>query len=195
MIDGCKAALCHFAPEYVYFVKDNTSFYIEEKKAGGEGKAHFSSAAPCLMIRAKDQAPLVWAFRNRQCAEGAFLSFDADGECRLHILEMKSKLTQGEWAKVMRQLSGMYLSALATCRLLGILEFKSVTCYVAFKEDAMSPAKSADMIFMKTFVGMENPIGGADEWQNEKMELPFATTAEIRKGQRDASHHVDFGAI
>lgn len=195
MIEGCKTALAHFVPQYVHFVENHASFNIEEKKAGGAGKAYFSSAVPCLMVKAKDQAPLVWAFKNRKCAEGAFLTFDNDGTCRLHILEMKSKLTQGEWAKVMLQLSGMYLSALATCRILGIFEFKSVTCYVAFKEDAMSADKSADMIFMKTFVGAENPIGGADEWQAEKMELPFAAIAEIRKGQRDASHDIDFGAV
>ncbi|WP_408913632.1 hypothetical protein [Brucella pseudogrignonensis] len=195
MIEECKAALSHFVPEYVYFIDKPKSFSIEEKKAGGAGKAFFSSATPCLMIKAKDQAPLVWAFKNKKCAEGAFLTFEDDGMCNLHILEMKSKLTQGEWAKVMLQLSGMYLSALATCRLLGIISFKSVTCYVAFKEDAMSPAKSADMIFLKSFVGAENPIGGADEWQTGKMELPFSTPAAIRKGQRNASNDIDFGTV
>lgn len=195
MIEECKNALAHFVPQYVHLVEGNLSFSIEEKKIGGAGKASFSSTAPCLMIKAKDQAPLVWAFKNRKCAEGAFLTLDDDGSCRLHILEMKSKLTQGKWAKAMLQLSGMYLSALAICRIIGISEFKSVTCYVAFKEDAMSAAKSADMIFMKSFVGVENPIGGADEWQKEEMELPFSATATIRKGQRDAFNDVDFGNV
>ncbi|MCY1369321.1 hypothetical protein D9M69_563550 [compost metagenome] len=146
------------------------------------------------MLKAKDQAPMVWAFSNRQCAEGAFVTFDNDG-CRLHILEMKSKLTQSEWAKVIRQLSGMYLTALAACRILGVNEFKSVVCYVAYKEDAMSPSKSADSIFIKTFVGQRNPVGGSDTWSTGSVKLPFGIDASIQKGQRDAHHNVDFGSV
>jgi hypothetical protein len=194
MIETCKSALEHFVAEYVYIVDEKKLFSIEEKKQGGAGKAFFRSDKPSLVLKAKDQAPMVWAFSNRQCAEGAFVTFDDDG-CRLHILEMKSKLTQAEWAKVTRQLSGMYLTALAACRILGVTEFKSVVCYVAFKEDAMSPSKSADSIFMKTFVGRRNSVGGSDAWSTGVIKLPFDTSALIQKGQRDVHHNVDFGLV
>jgi hypothetical protein len=194
MIEACRKGLAHFAQEYVYLIEGQNSFFIEEMRPLGAGKAFFSASSPFLVIKAKDNTPPVWAFKNRKCADGAFLTFDSDG-CHLHILEMKSRLTQGEWAKAMLQLSGMYLTALASCRLLGVFEFKSVTCYIAFKEDAMSSNESADMIFMKTLVGQENPLGGVNEWTSNKIELPFRTMALIQKGQRDGAHNVHFEVV
>lgn len=194
MIEACRQRLRHFLPEYLWFTEANKQFFFEEKKRGGEGKAFFVSAAPCLIVKANDKAPMVWAFSNRKCAEGAFIKFDHDG-CHLHILEMKSKLTQGEWAKVLNQLEGMYLTALAACRVLNIAEFQSVTCYIAFTEDAMAPDQSADMILMKTFVGEENPVGGDDEWSKNQVPLPFDVTAGLKKGLRNAQSNVDFGAV
>lgn len=194
MIDACKTGLKHFLPEYLYIVDPNVQFSLEEKKQAGAGKAYFSAATPTLVLKARDQAPMVWAFSNKQCAEGAFVTFDDSG-CRLHIIEMKSKLTQTEWAKVMRQLSGMYLTALAACRVLGIIDFQDIICYVAYKEDAMAADKSADPIFIKTFVGRRNPMSGSAEWTAESMDLPLGVRAQIRKGQRDQNHDVDFGLV
>ncbi|MBD8689341.1 MULTISPECIES: hypothetical protein [unclassified Rhizobium] len=195
MLSDCKISVKkHFLPEYLRFHETPTPFHFEEKKKGGEGKAFFSPKDPCLIMKAKDKAPMIWSFSNRNCAEGAFITFEDDG-CRLHILEMKSKLTQGEWAKVLRQLEGMYLTSLAVCRLLGIHDFKEVICYVAYTEDAMSANENADMIFMKTFVGVENPVGGDDEWIVGRLGLPFDVIAKLKKGVRGADKNVDFGQV
>ncbi|MBB5577713.1 MULTISPECIES: hypothetical protein [Rhizobium] len=192
--EACKTGMLHLSKSFVYYPDHHANFHFEEKNVAGAGKAYFSSNAPCVVMRATNQAPLLWALNNRKCAEGAFVTFDADG-CRLHIVEMKSKLTQGTWAKVLLQFNGMYLSALATARILGIESFTSVTCYIAYTEDAMNPDKSADMILIKPFVGVPNPVGGATEWEKERCLLPLNQAATIRKTQRDANNDANFGLV
>lgn len=194
MIESCIGQLVHFSDQHVYEPEDHSRFFIEEKSAGGEGKSYFSANSRCLIFKAGKQGPLIWALENKKISEGAILSHNEDGY-HLHLLEMKSKLTVGEWAKVVEQLKGMHLSALAVLRLLGVVELASVTCYVAFKQDAMSPQASADMILMKTFVGMENPLSGNADWESEALELPFTGTSAIVKAQRNVSNDADFGLI
>jgi hypothetical protein len=184
----------HFLSEYVSIIESGEPIFFEEKRDGGEGKATFQSNKPCVRMKAKDQSPLLWAFSNRKCAEGALLTISND-ECHLHIVELKSKLSQAEWSKARDQLSGMYLTALATCRVLGISEFNSVICYIGYKQNAMSPENSADPVLIKTFVGTRNPIGKNDEWEAEKMQLPLNAEATIIKAQRDCDQNVDFGGI
>jgi hypothetical protein len=184
----------HLSKSFVFYPDQHSNFHFEEKNVAGAGKAVFSSSAPCVVMRATNQAPLLWALDNRKCAEGAFVTFD-DAGCRLHIVEMKSKLTQGTWAKVLLQFNGMYLSALATARILGIESFTSVTCYIAYTEDAMDPKKSPDMIFIKPFVGAPNPVARATEWEKEQCLLPLDQAATIRKAQRDVNKDANFGVV
>lgn len=188
-----KRIMEHFVPQYIYFA-ENGPIVFEEKSDGGEGMATFHSNSPCIMIKASNQAPLLWAFSNKKCAEGALLTIN-NGEFHLHIIELKSKLSRAEWSKAMSQLSGMYLAALATCRVLGINNLNSVVCYIGYKKNAMTVDRSADPVLLKTFVGKSNPVGRNDEWENEKMLLPFNVEAIIRKGQRDSNQNVDFGSV
>jgi hypothetical protein len=189
-----KESIEHLSSDYVWRESAGASIKFAEKQRGGVGEAEFVAANDAIVIKAKDQAPVIWALRVKNCAEGAIITQQGTSY-HLHVLEMKSKLTQGEWAKAMLQLEGMFLSAVAVARLAGITDFASATCYIAYVEDAMGPAGSADLIFMKTFVGMDNPIGGVEEWINEVMPLPFGVRAGIRKGQRDADRNVNFGTI
>lgn len=189
-----KAKVPHVSPDFVWKVAPGSAIQISEKNAAGQGTAEFLPMGDAIVIKAKDQAPVVWALEIRRCAEAAIITLKEDG-AHLHVLEMKSKLTQGEWAKAMVQLQGMFLSALAVARLLEIITFQSTTCYIAYTQNAMGPAASADLIMMKTFVGTSNPIGGMQEWTQESMSLPFGTAATIVKGQRDGLGNVAFGGI
>lgn len=170
------------------------AFHLEELSTSGAGQAYFSAPGGCIVLKAGRAGPLLWSLKNRKIAEGAILTEDTSGY-HLHLLEMKSKLTQGEWAKAILQFEGMHLAALAAIRLLGVSEVTSVTCYIAYKDDAMSASESADLILMKTFVGKPNPIGGVDSWTTESLELPLNGAAKIVKGQRDVNNNVDFGQI
>lgn len=193
-MDECTPFLKLFSPEHVYAPEHHQNFYIEEKSAGGEGKAYFSTNDKCVVIKAGSSGPLLWSLRNGKISEGSIITRDATGY-HLHLLEMKSKLTQVEWARALKQFEGMHLTSLAVARLLGVLELASVTCYIAYKRDALAGNKSADLILMKTFVGMPNPIGGGDEWESERVELPFTGSASIRKAQRDTNADAHFGPI
>lgn len=193
-MDNCVEYLRLFSADHVYLPEDHTSFFLEEKSPSGAGKVYFSSSTPCIVLKAKPAGPLLWSLKNGKISEGAILTMDDEGY-HLHHLEMKSRLTQGEWAKAMLQFEGMHLTALAAVRLLGVVDIASVTCYIAYKQDAMAANASADMILMKTFVGMPNPVGGADSWVSNSCELPITGMANIRKAERDANSDADFGLI
>lgn len=193
-MDECAPFLQHFAPEHVHFAPDHSNFYLEETSPEGAGKTFFSANGPCILIHARPPGPLLWSLRNRKISEGSILTKDEHGY-HLHILEMKSKLTQAEWAKVILQFEGMLLTTLAVVRILGVNHFASVTCYIAYKQAAMSSSQTADMIFLKTFVGKPNPVSGDSAWTSEKLELPITGTASIRKAQRDEANDAHFGLI
>jgi hypothetical protein len=193
-MDECAPFLAHFASEHVHFAEDHSNFFLEEKSPEGAGKTYFATNDPCIVINARPPGPLLWSLKNRKISEGSILTRDENGY-HLHILEMKSKLTQTEWAKAVLQFEGMLLTTLAVVRLLGVHEVASVTCYIAYKQAAMGSGQSADMIFLKTFVGMPNPVSGASAWTSEKLELPITGTASIRKAQRDEANNAHFGNI
>ena len=194
MLEFYERDLCNLSKDYVWPVGPGDDIEIIEKQVGGAGVARFRSESGAIVIKAKDKAPVVWALEVKKCAEAAIISF-RDGECHLHLLEMKSKLTQGQLSHALIQLEGMFLSALAVARLIGIMTFASTTCYIAYKEDALNPSESADMIFMKSFVGMNNPLGGYEDWEAETLDLPLSTKAVLKKGQRDAEANIHFGEI
>lgn len=193
MREDCLAELKYFSDHYAY-VPSQPDFFIEEKSRGGEGKAYFRHDKDCIVLKSGKSGPLLWSLKNGRIGEGAILTHEEDG-FHLHLLEMKSRLTQGEWSKAVTQFEGMFLTSVAAIRLLGAIDLQSVTCYVAFRRDDVSNALSADMILMKTFVGMSNPFSGLENWENETVSLPFATTASLKKGLRDEAGDVNFGEI
>lgn len=194
MLEPCMERLIHFSDSHVYAPIDSSRFYLEEKSPLGSGKAYFQSNSACIVLKAGTSGPLLWSLKNKKIAEGAILTSDDEGY-HLHLVEMKSKLTQGEWAKVISQFEGMYLTSLATVRILDVLILASVTCYIAYKQDAMAANQSADMIFMKTFVGQPNPVGGVDSWTTNTVALPFREHARLVKAARDINNDADFGII
>ncbi|UXT49616.1 hypothetical protein FY136_10345 [Agrobacterium tumefaciens] len=183
--------LTHLNSDYV--CEAIGDFYIEEKDEGGQGKAFFSSENACIIIRTNPKPPLLWALQNRKCADGAFVTFNEEGY-HLHLVELKSRLTQAEWSHVLLQFEGMYLTSLAACRLMNINSIQSVNCYIAFKRDKMAPAESASPILLKQLVGKDNPLNGHTSWVNAKVSLPFKTVAVLHKGQRDTDGNADFRA-
>lgn len=193
-MDECTPFLVHFTPEHVHLAEDHSNFYLEEKSPDGAGKTYFTTDAPCIVINARPPGPLLWSLKNRKISEGSILTKDEHGY-HLHILEMKSKLTQSEWTKVILQFEGMLLTSLAVVRILGVKEVASVTCYISYKQSMMSSSKAADLIFLKTFVGMPNPVSGDSAWTSEKLDLPITGVASIRKAQRDEANDAYFGNI
>lgn len=179
--------------QYVYEINPNTQFSVVECKAGGEGKCFFISTNPVLFIKAKDQAPVVWSLKNKKCAEAAFLVKDERGNIHLHIVEMKSSLNLGEFNKVLEQLKGMFLSAIAVLGILKLPEPETVTTYLAFKKDKISEIDSAQPILLKLQVGGAR-MPGMNEWITGRINLEHGVLAPLVKGKRNP-HDFDFGTI
>jgi hypothetical protein len=159
------------------------------------GEAVFRSDTPCIIIKAAPQAPLLWALAQRSCADGAFLSF-REGEVHLHIVELKSKITLGTWAKVVQQFEGMFLTALAVARLLELRELARVTCYLAGTVDAITDApEGASLILSKAPVGKWRTFGHLEAWNKNQVPLPLAVEATLVKGWKNDAGVADFGPV
>ncbi|HLK82254.1 MAG TPA: hypothetical protein VKT99_12280 [Xanthobacteraceae bacterium] len=171
---------------------------MRETDPGGASEAIFKTDKPCIVVKADRQgrqAPLLWALAERKCADGAFFLFEKN-EVHLHIVEIKSKITLGEWAKILKQFEGMFLTALAVARLLQVHELARVTCYVAGRTDSITnKSQSASPALLKTPVGMTKTLGGHEYWEKELVELPLSFRAPLVKGWKNSAGVVDFGSV
>lgn len=193
MIEACRLHFSLFNKDYVKEIIGD--FDIVEKAEGGAGGIAFSSASPCVVINTHPNAPLLWALNNRKCADGAFITFEG-GLAHLHIVELKSKLATSEWSHATKQFEGMFLTALAACRLLEITTITSVTCYIAYTSDQMAARNSTSPALIKTMVGKANPLNAQSEWEKEEVKLPYSWVAPLKKIQRDpATKNGNFGAV
>ncbi|MGE4249043.1 MAG: hypothetical protein AB7F09_06620 [Parvibaculaceae bacterium] len=164
---------------------------FEERNPVGAGVATIYISGFAVAFRADDSAPLIWALDQRKCADGAFLTFNKEG-AHLHIVELKGKVSSGNWPNVVAQMEGMYLTALAVARLLKVLEVKSVTCYLALKNDAMK--KPTQAIFLKTPTGSRSTLGRYEDWVDSKIRLPLAFEGSLVRATRDSSGNASFTA-
>lgn len=180
-----------FDENFIKLIEPNTQFVIEERKAEGLGKCFFKGSGPVLLIRARDQAPVLWCLKNRKCAEAAFLISTADGLTHLHIVEIKSKLGLKEYKRVIEQWQGMYLSSLAVLTLANIDAPSSVTVYVAFTEEKLQTDPS-QLILSKPLVGGQ-PILPKSSWNDGIIDLCNGVKANICKGLRTPDY--DFGSV
>ncbi|UWQ53242.1 hypothetical protein [Leisingera caerulea] len=179
--------------DYVFSVSAGTKFEVVEKNKGGAGKCTFESTHNVIFIGARDNAPVVWCLENRKCAEAAFCVVHSDSSSSLHIVEMKSSLTRKEFEKVIEQISGMYLSAIATISIIEAPQPANITAYVAYKADNISTPPSATLITSKTLVGGAE-LPGAKEWRTKEITLPHGSKAKLVVGQRVAGDF-DFGTV
>ena len=193
MTDKCRSCLHLFNKDWVS--EASGSIVITEANQAGTGEAVFKSDKPCITIKADRKAPLLWALAQRKCADGAFFSFD-EGEAQQHIVELKSKVTLGTWAKVVAQFEGMFLASLAVARLLEIHKPVRVTCYLAGTQDRItSESQSASPALLKAPVGKTRTFGGLESWNREVVPLPLSFEAALVKGWKNAAGVADFGSV
>ena len=174
------------------FNSPSNKFYFEETKKDGQGKCFFETQAPTIKIKAKDQAPIIWALKNKKCAEGAFAKISQNGQTSLHILEKKSGLGKEEFLKVLEQFKGMYLSALSVMSLLNLEQPKEIFVYIAYNVDKINNPN----------LNPNNPAAskampGSPEraiWHHEIVKLHYGLKAKLVKGQR-ANGDYDFGVV
>jgi hypothetical protein len=193
MIENCRLCLRFFNRDWVF--ETAGSIVITETNPTGMGTAVFKSDTACIIMKAQQQSPLLWALAQRKCADGAFFSFNK-GEAHLHIVELKNKVTLGTWTKVVQQFEGMFLASLAAARLLEIHKPTRVTCYLAGSEDRVTnESQSASPALLKTPVGKTRTFGGRESWDKEVIPLPLSFEATLVKGWKNAAGVADFGSI
>ena len=185
---------------YINRIEPNTEFFIEEKNSqgNGQGKSIFKCHNEILLIKTKDNVTKIWCLANKKCAEAAFIIFESDSTLTLNIVEMKSKLTNSEFEKVISQFEGMYLSSIAVMAILKLGYPHQVKTFIAYKEESLSQLYNEDRPYSlnKTLIGRKDDI--LDMWKNEKIKLPHNVSASLVKGKRtenNGSHDYDFGFI
>lgn len=182
MIEQHRPHLSNFEERYIREVTEQV--IIEERDENGQGRAIFDLRSSSIQIFPRAQHPLLWHLAEKKCSDGAFVTFN-DGEAHLHLVELKCKLTPSTWAKVVRQFHGMYLNAVASIRLLEIVNIATTTCYISATEDAMSgPVPTA---LIKTGVGVGASFGGKEYWEKDFVPLPFDVKATLVKGWRESA--------
>lgn len=192
MIDDCRPHLEHFNSHFIYESHDTVN--VSETHPEGAGTVTFSIAAPAIVLKSRVQAPLLWALQVRNCANGAFITF-SDSSNNLHIVELKLVMTSSTWAHAAKQFHGMFLTALASSRILNIPKFGTVTCYVALSEDRVTQTVEQDLILLKTEVGGSRSFGRQEEWDRGFIRLPFGVEANLVKIFRDSSGNASYGPV
>jgi hypothetical protein len=186
-IADCCEHLHLFADEHVF--EQEADIEITEADPAGSGTVTFTHPARSIVFAPKEKRSLLW-IKDAQCADGAFVTFDDDG-VHLHITELKSTLNFGKWFKAINQFCGMFLSVTSAARLMQIRDFASVTCYIAFKADRIVTSASTSPALLKAPVGTA-ATAPRTSWEKEEIQLPFKTTAILKKIQRDALGNATF---
>ena len=162
---------------------ESGDFSIEEKQAGGEAVVKFENKDKVLCLRHLDnKPPLKWS-ANRQCADAAIFK-SVDGSLFLHVVEIKSKVTPGEWIKAKRQCEGMIANAISVLAVGGLDRPEAVVIHVSFATDS-TRIKVIDPILIKVPLGSSSPIGDVSDWEKCITTLFGYEAVEVRKIQRD----------
>ena len=178
-----RGRLALFNAKYVN--ERTSSVTIAEEETDGAGRIVFTVDKACveiLGIPAKHH--FLW-LKEAKCADGAFILFESDEEAHVHIVELKSNLSNKDWITAKGQFAGMFLNVQAARGVLGLADFRSVTCYIAYKSENLSPRETASPIFIKSLLGTPGrQLGGAVDWNKEIIDLPWSQ-AKLVKLQRD----------
>lgn len=137
--------------------------FVEVSEARGDerglGTIRLQVEAPCLRLRLPEK-PVRW-LAAQKCADAIIFEFVGDKPV-LHLVELKSRMTPGEWQKVKEQLSGAYHNALAVGGVLELPGFSAIRAHVACREDRVSAETTASPSTLKLGLGQRIPDGAAD---------------------------------
>lgn len=140
-----------------------------------------------------DQPPLKWA-RNKKCADAALI-VESEGGVDIHIVELKSKLTVGEWSKARLQFEGMIFNARALVSVIEVQNVKSITCHISYVRDAINPSETDDPVLLKLPLGELGGLGGAGDWFSGRVRIDGLPEMNLFKWQRDVTTNEANGVI
>ena len=175
-----------------YFNRDYVSerigrVTIGERNPAGAGSITFDISRECIEVLAKPSTHHFFWLSEQSCADGAFILFEGDDFVHLHIVEIKSKLTHKGWLTVRKQFSGMFLNSMALCGVIGLPEFKTVTCYIAYATENISSLTTASPVLLKGRLGLSATPFLLEDWVSGRVDAAWASAVPLVKLQRDAA--------
>lgn len=152
------------------------SIDVIELDANAPGSVSFTVNSPALQICAHNPGVFcVKWFQEDKSADGMFITFEADG-AHLHVVELKTTMTESKWDRVKRQFDGSRLHAFAFQGISGIEDFVSITVYAAFLNNKMR----APILNKPGAVGGTR-LDRAVEWMEGRVTLITGETARLVK--------------
>lgn len=155
----------------------------ERVDSGEDAVVTFDVPADTLAFFHRDnRVSLRWC-KSRNCADAALVVCHEEMP-ELHVVELKSKLTNKEWVKAKKQFEGMALNYMAMA---GVVEGRVPTravFHISFGSEVVSEPETSDPVLLKMAVGSGEMLGGIDDWMNERVDILNWPNAELRKIER-----------
>lgn len=158
------------------------------EEAQPEGRAVLRCALPAGVQAIRwniEGRTLFPVLKTGEAADGAVLVQAADGTWALHLLELKRSVHEVEFSKAKRQLGCSLVRVLSLCGVLGI-EINRLRCYIAYREDKLDPAATADMALLQLPLGDDSSGYTISDWCREQIALKgVADLVPLKKVQLD----------
>lgn len=156
---------------------------VIEPNSGGAGAVRFQlpqgDTALRINLSENNRFPCI---KQRKVADGVILQFGEQGQLKaLHLIELKSRLTSGEWRKVKEQLQGALHNAHALLGVLGLDLPPRIVCHTAYKQDAIG----SNPALLKAPMGIKASHTDSDWVTGRVMIDPIFPTLDHYKYQRD----------
>lgn len=188
MIEKLRQWEKYFDPVHVR-LGNGSKVNITETEESGSGTATLSVEGDYVFLKGcAGRHQIIW-LNHHKCADGGVITFSQQ-DVVIHVVELKSTVRIKEWKKARQQFSGMLLNSLALLGCAGLPDNIKVKCYLAYRADAMTPARSASPIFGKKLPDLKMPETGYEGWDSSFIELPFGIVAEFSKHKRDEDGNV-----
>ncbi|MEC4593377.1 hypothetical protein VPG91_20405 [Nitrospirillum amazonense] len=149
----------------------------------GPGTIRLSTQNKCLWMKLPE-TPIKWT-QVQKCGDSAIIEFTQTGN-RLHLLEMKSKITIKEWVKTKEQWLGAYINSLALSGVLELAPFSEIILYIAYTEESITSTNyDADPVMKKVGIG-KSLITNTRDWGASTTSIGLGDW-RLRYVQRDSS--------
>ncbi|MBX7531880.1 hypothetical protein K3165_02945 [Qipengyuania sp. 1XM1-15A] len=178
MLDSFK--LSRLENDWYVLQSDGHIEVIERVDGRDDAVVTFAVEADSLGFFHRDnRVSLRWC-KSRNCADAAIV-VSHDDRPTLHVVELKSKLTNKEWVKTKKQFEGMALNYMAMAGVVeGVVPDRAVF-HVSFESEVVAEPETSDPVLLKMSVGSGQVLGGIDDWINEKIDILSWQGAELRK--------------
>lgn len=159
---------------------------VTEHVSGGQGTLTFQLNRLCLMLKIDygtgDNHTHLKYLKQRQHGEAIIIELDDDYRAvRLHIIEMKSRLTEKKWKEVLQKFEGALYDSLAVMGLLGLEWPEAVVFHVAYTQDGLTTTPSPSIA-----KAIPNPLSPElRQWHYNAVNISWLEKAPLSRILRD----------